>query len=199
MNDAEFKNVEIHNNNNLLHYFQDGGQNGHRNLNLMYVRMWRWHFWRQHFKFMWKLTFSAIWFSMNYGLQTKLYALLKVSRITLIVFVSESRLRYIRFKFSAAILAAILEKICNCCYWLLHIWALRLLFHMNRHIIRRCIWKQSWHTLDSNFRRPSWPPSWKICNCCNLFYFYISELYVFYLKWIDTSFVFISESRAEKH
>ena len=25
-----------------------------------------------------------------------------------------------------------------------------------------CIWKQRWDRLDSNFRRPCWPPSWKI-------------------------------------
>ena len=59
--------------------------------------------------------------------------------------------------------------ICHCCYCFLRIWTLRPLFYMNRHFICLFIWKQSWDTLDSNFRRPSWPPSWKICNCCYCF------------------------------
>ena len=42
-------------------------------------------------------------------------------------------------------------KICNYCYWFLHIWTLRPLFHMNRHFICLCIWTQSWDTLDSDF------------------------------------------------
>ena len=130
-------------------------------------------------------------------------------------------LRYICFKFSGAILAAILGKmsllnwpywflniwtsgsllhmnrhfICLCiwnrtntldsnfwrprwppsweiekyCYLFLQIWTLRPLFHMNRHFLCLYIWKQSWDTLDSNFRRPSWLPSWKIYNCCYWF------------------------------
>ena len=40
---------------------------------------------------------------------------------------------------------------------------------MNRHFICLCIQKESWDTLDCNFRRPSWPPSWKICNWCYWF------------------------------
>ena len=40
---------------------------------------------------------------------------------------------------------------------------------MNRYFIRFYIWKRSWDTLDSDFRRPSWPPSWKICNRCFCF------------------------------
>ena len=40
---------------------------------------------------------------------------------------------------------------------------------MNRHLICVCIQKESWDTLDCNYRRPSWLPSWKICNKCYWF------------------------------
>ena len=60
-------------------------------------------------------------------------------------------------------------KICNWCYWFLHIHILRPSLFMNRHFICLCIHKESWDTLDCNFRRPSWPPSWKICNWCYWF------------------------------
>ena len=119
-------------------------------------------------------------------------------------------LRYICLKFSAAILAAILEnmqllllfstylistsfisyestfirsyilkqswdkldsdfrqsswppswEICNCCYCFLQIGFIRPSFHVNRHFICRYFCKQSWDTLDPEFRRPPWPPSW---------------------------------------
>ena len=51
-------------------------------------------------------------------------------------------------------------KICNLGYWFLHIHTLRPSLYMNRHFICLCIWKESWDTLDSEFRRPCWPPSW---------------------------------------
>ena len=79
-------------------------------------------------------------------------------------------LRYICFKFSAAILAAILEKmqLLNCLYLFVNIWTSGSLLHMNRHFICICIWNRT-DTLDSNFWRPSWPPSWKIGKYCYLF------------------------------
>ena len=57
-------------------------------------------------------------------------------------------------------------KICNWYYWFLHIHILRPWFYINRHFICLCIQKESWDTLDCNFRRQFWPPSWKICNWC---------------------------------
>ena len=72
----------------------------------------------------------------------------------------KAQLRYNRFKFSAAILAAILDK-CNFCYFCLHIiWTLRPLFYMNWLIICLHILMQSSDTLNSGFWRPSWPPFW---------------------------------------
>ena len=71
----------------------------------------------------------------------------------------KAELRYIRFRFWRPSWPPSF-KICNCCYCFLHIWFLRPLFHMNRHFICRYIWKQSWDTLDPEFRRPCWPPSW---------------------------------------
>ena len=63
-------------------------------------------------------------------------------------------------------------KICNRSWWFLHILTLRPSLYMNRHIICFCIQKESWDTLDCNFWRPSWPPSWKICNWLLLIFTY---------------------------
>ena len=96
-------------------------------------------------------------------------------------------LRYIiliknNLKFSAAILAAIYENM-QLLLLFLHIWFLCSLFHMNRHFIRFYIWKQSWDTLESDFRQPSWPPSWKICNCCYCFLHIWFLRLLFHMNW----------------
>ena len=60
-------------------------------------------------------------------------------------------------------------KICNCRNRFTHIHTLRPSLHMNKHFTCPCISQESWDTSESNFWRPSWPPSWKICNCRNRF------------------------------
>ena len=61
-------------------------------------------------------------------------------------------------------------KLCNCCYCVFHNWTWNLSVSIDRHCIRLCsTWTQSWDTSDSNFRRPFWLPSWKICNWCYWF------------------------------
>ena len=69
----------------------------------------------------------------------------------------KAELRYIRFKFSAAILAAILEnrKYATVVIYF-YIFELYVFLHMDRHFICLYIWKQSRDILDSDF----WP-SWK--------------------------------------
>ena len=94
-------------------------------------------------------------------------------------------------------------KICNWCYWFLHIHTLRPSLYMNRHFICLCVWKESWDTLDSNFRRPSWPPSWKICNWCYWFLhihtlrpsLYMNRHFICLCIWKDSWDTFDSEFR----
>ena len=64
----------------------------------------------------------------------------------------KAELRYIRFRFSAAILAVENMRV--------HIWFLRPLFHMNRLHLSLYLNAELRYIEHSEFRRPSWPPSW---------------------------------------
>ena len=92
-------------------------------------------------------------------------------------------------------------KICNRSWWFLHIYTLRPSLYMNQHFICLYIQKESWDTLDCNFRRPSWPPSWKICNWCFWFLhihtlppsLYMNRHFIRLCIWKDSRDTFDSE------
>ena len=73
-------------------------------------------------------------------------------------------------------------KICNCCYWFLHIWTLRPLFHMNRHFICLYIWEQSWDTLDSYFSAAILAAILEIMQLLLLIFTYLNSTSFFHMN-----------------